>query len=286
MDSLYLHLLTPNKYQNRYFGVDYFLHLLSGSNPTYKYYSTPLDQNPVYLDGPVSFLEEYYDFLETEIKHKEEGSIIGIQQNPDVYDGLDSIKRLLDILAKWKMGLFLETTSPKLLNDIEALKVFSMNVPLMIAIPISAVKPESDLFGHQPTLDDALKLIQKLKAANISCGVLIKPIIPFVNDGLSTFRTLIQRSIEEGVDFIYPTFSIKFDSKKIKAFYDIIDTEFPALMVKLHEHYGMKHVWESPNMSLLKKHFVIECRKHKVLYAMKDIIHLYKPDLNLQMKLF
>ncbi len=262
------------------------MNIITGSNPQFQYYSTPLDHNPVFTTHPISMQKEMLEYLETELSTKEPGAIIGIENNPDFYDANESLNPILDLFTKYKMGLFLMTSSQKIINDIDALVQFSKKNPLMIAIPAAVVQSDSDLFGPSLQYDNAHKILQKLKSNQIPAGLVIKPIIPFINDQLKPFITMLRRSIEIGVDFIYPTFSIKFDSRKLKAFYDKIDQESPELLVRYLDLYGMKHAWESPNMSVLKKNFVIECRKHKVLYAMKDIINLYKPDLNIQMKLF
>lgn len=286
MENLHLHILTPNKYQNRFFGVDFFMNILTGSNPLFQYYSTTLDANPVYKPGPVSFLKEMLDFLELELSSKPAGSIIGIQNNPDIYKGLQSIEQILTLLDKYNMGLYLETTSLKVIKDLDLLKEFSLKHPLLVAVPSATTKIQSKLIGHELVADNGIKILQKLKNSNITAGLLIKPIIPSVNDDLEDFMQLMEAAISAGVDFIYPSLSLKFDSKKIKAFYDIIDIEFPENMVKYHESFGYKTTWESSMLPELKKNFVILCKKNKVLYAMKDIINLYKPDLNIQLKLF
>ncbi len=286
MNNLNLHILSPSKNTKRFFGVDYFMNILSGYNETFKYYSTSLDANPVYLPGPTTMLEEKYRFLEAELATKEKGSIIGIQANPDIYKGLDSLKRIIDLLTKFDMGLYIETTSTKIIDDFELLKVFSEDHPLLIAISSTASTIDSKLFEHDIKIDNTIKIIQKARSYKLNVGLLVKPIVPFINDKPADFKVLIEKAITAGTSYIYPSFSLKFDSKKIKEFYNIIDLEFPELMNKFHDLYGYKTTWESKNASELKKNYVIICRKNKVLYAMKDIINLYKPDLNIQMKLF
>jgi len=286
MNSLNLHILVPNKDTTKYFGVDYFLNILNGNNPLAKFYSTSLDHNPVYKSGPISMHREMYDFLEIELSGKPCGSIIGIQTNPDIYEGVDSLKRLLALLDKYNMGLCLETASTKIIGDLPLLVDFANKHPLMIAVPVATVSSDSKLFAENLKLENSLKILQKVKEHKLLAGATIKPIIPFVNDSSKEFMEIIRNIISTGVDFIYPAFSIRFDSPKLKAFYDVIDQEFPELMIKMRDLYGMKFIWESPNIPDLKKNFVINCRKHKVGYAMKDIINLYKQDLNVQMKLF
>ncbi len=286
MNNINMHILVPNKDSTKFFGVDYFLDILSGNNPLAKYYSTSLDHNPVYKPGPISLLPEMYDFLDIELSGRETNGIIGIQTNPDIYSGINSIARLLDSFEKFNMGLFLETNSAKLIDDLPRLVDFAKKLPLLIAIPVATIDNKSKLFSEHMHLDNALRIIQKIKAVGLKVGIIIKPVVPFINDGTEEFMEIINKAISFGVDFVYPALSIKFDSKKIKAFYDIIDLEYPENMVKYRDIYGMKFIWESPNLPELKKNFVITCRKHKVLYAMKDIINLYKPDLNIQLKLF
>ncbi len=286
MSNLNLHILTPNKFDKRYFGVDYFMNILTGHNPLFKYYSTSIDHNPVFTEGPTTFLPEMYDFLTAELDGKAPGTIIGIQNNPDIYTGVDSLKKLLDILKIFKMGLYLETSSMKVIDDLPYLKEFAKELPLLLAIPAATTRINSNLFGKELMVEHAAKIIQKVKSQEIFCGLLVKPIVPFINDDVEDFKGLVSEAIAAGVDFIYPSFSIKFDSKKVKAFYDVIDIECPELMNRFKDDYGQKKVWESPNISELKKQFVILTRKHKVLYSMKDIINTYKPDLNIQLKLF
>ncbi len=285
MNNLNLHILTPNKYKNRFFGVDYFLNFLNGNNPSYRYYSTSIDQNPVFKSDIITFFPEMYDFLETELSTKDP-AIIGIQNNPDIYSGIDSIEKILNILKKYKMGLYLETTSLKLINDLPLLESFSKEFPLLISIPTTVLSSDSALLDNNIDVETAIKLVQKIKSSNINSGLLIKPVIPYINDNINDFIQLLKKAVLSSADFIYPSFSIKFDSKKIKAFYDIIDIGYPELMNIFKDKYGMKFVWESPNILDLKKNFVILCKKNKILYAMKDIINLYKPDLNIQLKLF
>jgi len=251
-----------------------------------QFYCTTIDQNPVYKPGPIGLLPELYDFLDIELSNREKGSIIGIQSNPEIYDGVDSIARLLKMLDKYDMGLYLETGSNKVIEDLPLLKEFASKHPLMIGIPVATISNTSRLFNNRLHLEPVLKTIQKAKSFGLKCGILIKPIIPLINDSLEEFMEIINKAISAGSDFIYPAFSIKFDSKKIKAFYDIIDTEYPENMIRYRDNYGMKFVWESPNLPELKKNFVITCRKNKVEYAMNRIINLYKPDLNIQLKLF
>lgn len=286
MEQLSLHILRPNKYQSRYFGVDYFLDIAQGHNPVFKYLSTPLDPKSVYKDGPISLHKDMYLFLKQELSNKPKGSIIGIFANPDIYDAVDSLLPILELFDAFEMGLFLETSSERILNDINHLVTFAKKHPTLIAVSTSIGQIDTLLFSNRANTDHTLKIVQKLRQNNLFAGFLTKPFIPYINDDPSDFSDFLGKAADIDAAFVYPTFQINFDSKKIKEFYNVIDMEFPELMIKLHEQYGFKTSWESPNASELKKQFIIICRKNKILYAMKDIVNAYKPDINVQLKLF
>lgn len=286
MNYQHSHILTPNKNKKKYFGVDFMMDLLNGSNPIFKYSSTTLDANPVYHDGPIEFFESMYDFLDIELSSKPKGSIIGIFCNPDIYAGIHSLKTIIGLLEKHEMGLFLETTSMELENDLDILQAFNQKHPLLISIPVATVDIDSKIIGDALKLANCTNILQKLKSTKITYGIAVKPIIPFVNDDLEDFKKILETTVKQDVSFIYPSFSLKFDSAKIREFYNVIDLEFPENMVKYQEVYGKKTAWESQNMKALKKNFVIICKSCKVKYAMKDIIALYKPNLTMQLKLF
>ncbi len=286
MDHLALHILRPNKNKSRFFGVDYFLSIASGHNPSFQYLSTPLDPNSVYKEGPISLHKDMYHFLEQELMTKEKGSIIGIFANPDIYKAIQSLDMIISLLEKYEMGLFIETSSDKILTDLNRLEQFSKNHPLLIAITINTGGSNSLLLNNQSEMEHLVKTVQKLRQAGLLAGFMAKPFIPYINDNVDDFIQFLNKAVDVDAAFVYPTFQINFDSLKIKECYNVIGLEFPELMIKLHEEYGFKTSWESKHVNELKKHFIIICRKNKVMYAMKDIIHSYKPDSNIQLKLF
>ncbi len=287
MDYINSHILTPNKSTKRYFGVDFFLDLLCGSNEQFKYYSTNLDYEGTYKPFETHALtDDYYKALDHDLKTKASQKIIGIVRNPDIYTVIDSIKPILDLLDAHNCGLFLETSNLKILDDLEALETFSKKHPLLIAISISTNSIHSKLFGSDLLYKNGNNILRGLSESTLNYGVLIKPIIPLINDDLEGFKQILSLAVTENAQFIYPALSIKFDNDKLKEFYDIIDLEFPQNIVKYHELYGYKSTWESPYLAELKKEFVIVCKRHKVLYSMKDIIGSYKEEKTEQMKLF
>ena len=135
-------------------------------------------------------------------------------------------------------------------------------------------------------MDAQIKTIHKLKEAGLNVGIIFKPLIPRVNDDSDNLKKIIDKAENLSIDFIYPSFTLYFDSYKIKNFYDIIEKERPNLKNYYFDNFGWKYSWESQNLGELKKILVFDSKKSKIKYAMKDIIDLYRDDSYTQLKLF
>lgn len=287
MDPLNIKVLTPNKNRNKFFGVDYFANFYDGSNPSFRYFASSIDELMIFKNELVKFNELKYRLFLNEIANLESPKIIGVFQNPDIYQDLDSINFILEDLKRNKLGLFLETTSEKVLNDLDNLEEFSKTQPLLIGIPIySYQKIDISFFNNLACLENIQKILHKLIDKSIKVGLIIKPIIPKINDEVKNLEKIISKADNLNLNFIYPSFSLYFDSFKLKNFYDIIDVERPELKNYYFDNFGLRYNWESPNFSELKKVFVFNTKKSKINYAMKDIISLYRDDDFTQLKLF
>jgi len=287
MAQLNFKVLTANRYKNKFFGVDYFANLCDGSHHTFKYFSSSVDELAIFKDEMVSLSKLKLEIFKTEISNLESGKIIGIFQNPDLYDTIDSIKFIIEELEKYGLGLFLETNSEKIIDDINVLSEFSKKFPLLIAIPISTFNDmKFKIFGKNTSLDACSKLLQKLIDADLNVGIILKPIIPKINDDIEDLERIIDKAHSLNIKYIYPSFTLHFDSFKLKNFYDIIEKEKPELKNYYFDKFGYKYSWESDNLSELKKTLVFNSKKRDIKYAMKDIINLYRDDSYIQLKLF
>jgi len=269
--------LIRNRQKDKFFGIDYYANLCHGSNDIYNFLSTPLDFFPL-ANGknPSTSKNREEDFIK-QIKSFEEQKIFGFFQNPDIYSCHDSIDYLINQMEEFKHGLFIETNSLNLLGDLDVLEKFSKNHPLLIGIPIASVtKIDLSFFDDSHHFKAIEKLMKALSKTSIKFGVIIKPVIPYVNDDIDEFKDLLNHVIDYEPSFIYPTFSLNFDSKKLNNFYQVIDQEKSNLKSTYYDLYGYKKSWQSPNITDLKRQFIFNIKKTKIAYSMNQIIDLYK----------
>jgi hypothetical protein len=281
-------VLIRNRQKDRFFGIDYYVNLCHGSNPLFNYLSTPLDFYPLSNDKSPSIAKNRVKIFNEKISEFDEQKVFGIFDNPDIYECFESIKPILDAFENTKHGLFIMSDSIKILNDIELLQSFSMDHPLVIGVPVASYDGGGlSIIDDQHMIKPKEKLFKTLAKANINFGFVIKPIIPYINDDVEDFKALIGHLITYHPSFIYPTFSVNFDSRKLNAFYELIDHEKSALKTKFFDEFGFKKSWMSPNADHLKRTFIFNVKKHKIAYSMSQIINLYDiKDYDQQISLF
>ncbi len=286
------HVLVANKNPNRQFGVDFFASVFSGSYPTRKYFTSSIDIDPCYRDEIPDAKADVVDLFRQELSGKSRGMVIGFSQNPDPYDPHISTKSIMSDLLRniydQYMGLYIETTSDRIIEDIDVIKAIQSRQSVLISVPIGF---NNDQVGRkieieEPSFNQKIRLVHRLTNEGINAGVVMKPIIPFVNDTEENILDILRRSEEAGSRFVYPTFGIVVYHYQIAHFHELIDNEYPGLKNIYMDTFGQKQSLTSINAAKLKKTFVFEAKRRHLVFGMKDIVKIVRPTILKQMKLF
>lgn len=288
----YKRILSPSKSPQRYFGVDFFACLFHGSHPGRQYLASLADVDQTFRNEAIEPKTDILFLFKQELSLKAEGSIIGFYQNPDAYDKslkpIGFMRQILEIILEKNMGLYLETSSDLVLNDLDLLKKIYEKAPVAITIPIAfandLVQEKMDFF--EPDFTHKLRLMHKLRHENIPVGAIMKPIIPFINDNEENVRDILLKTKEAGASFVYPTFGIVLFEEQRAKFHELIDNEYPGLKNIFMDTYGNKKSLASMNSGKLKKAFVFEAKKLRIPFGMKDIVKSINPLVETQLKLF
>jgi len=284
--------LIPCKNPHRFFGVDFLAKLFNGSEPSRQWFSSPQDLDPIFRPEAITPRFDMLPAFEKELLRHKPGSIIAITQNPDPYHPLANpggfMRQVLTMIRDHGHGLVCESGSDGLLSDLDILKDIQQKSRLMVLVPLgfSQDMPAQKLNCCDMTFSQKLRLIHRCSLEEIPVGVLIKPIIPFINDTEDNLSILIQKAKEVGALFAYPSFGLYLGEEQRLSFYQWIDQEFPGLKNIYWDHFGLRKSWVSPKVKALKKSFVFTCKKAKIAFAMSDIVKLVRPNQPVQLKLF
>lgn len=279
-------LLLPAKTPHRWFGVDYEANMYSDSD------GLRIDFGGYAIESKILPVQNSVEILKRDLEGKPKNLLIGIGQSVEPYNDLEPELKLthnaLEIIRDSQDGVVIFTRSDGIIADIDLLKQIALHAPVRVIMAISTMNDEVAKKIEPKTTPTQLrfKTLQKLKNEGIQTGILMMPIVPYINDTEENILQIINRAKEVGSDFIYPAFGMILTDIRRRRFYEMIDREFPGLKNIYMDQYGSKHSCQSPYASKLKKVFVFECKKHKIKYGMGDIVKSINPDTTIQMKLF
>ncbi len=270
---------TKNDY---WFGTDYNMNLYRGchhgciycDSRSTCYHIEDFDN----VRGKLDALEK----LDLELKGKRNTGVIGTGAMSDPYNAFEEVYRLtrgaLECMAKHEFGVAIATKSALIQRDADILAEISLKAPVICKVTITTADDELShlIEPNVSSPSERFEAIRVLSAAGIYTGVLMMPILPFINDTEENVLAIIEQAVKSGAKFISPAFGLTLREGNREYFYDALDHKFPGLRSKYESAFGNNYSCGSPNAKDLKEIFRSQCQKYGLLYKMEDIIKAYK----------
>ena len=279
-------IILPSKAPKKWFGIDFDLNL---------YGHKSLQKNDVlspFFQRELMPIESAISILNDELTRGITGKLIGIGQSGQPYSELESIHHrthgALKLLNQSLNGVVIFTRNDGVLANLDELRAIQRHSHVFVMVMMSTYSDELSkrIEPDYCTPTQRWKLLHKPEQEKIPCGILISPIIPYINDTPETYLQIIQKAKDNKIQYVYPTFGMNLNDEKRRKFYELIDREFPGLKNVYMDNFGSKPSCQSPDAQKLKKEFVIACKKNKIKYAMGDFVKHIHPEDHEQMKLF
>ncbi|MDD3841859.1 MAG: radical SAM protein [Candidatus Izemoplasmatales bacterium] len=285
-------IIYPAKNASRWFGIDMHANLYHGCSNGCIYCESRNDSTLNNNFDNITFKTNTIEVLSRELHRKPKHQIVSIGSSTDPYNLIESNEQLtrqaLEIIDDSELGVALTTENDLVIRDIDILKRIQNHSPVFVMVTITTMNEQvaAKLEPKAPKPSERFKLVSRLSQEGITCGIKMMPIIPFINDTVQNIESIIRAAKNAGAKFIYPAFGITLRDRQRSYFFEMIEKEFPGLKNVFMDVFGSKTSCISPDAPKLKKAFVIECKKQKIRYGMKEIVQLVKPTKTIQMKLF
>jgi DNA repair photolyase len=184
----------------------------------------------------------------------------------------------LELVAKYNFGISIATKSDLIIRDIDILKEIQKYAPVITKITITSA---DDKLGKQiePNVSLSSKrfaAINELSKNGIFAGILLMPVLPFLEDNEENISNIIKLAHENGAKFIYPAIGVTLRLNQRDWFYQKLDDNFPGIKQKYIKQYGNSYECRSPRAKELMQLLQNECDRFGIVYNMKDIINGYK----------
>ena len=273
------HILIRSK-STAWFGTDHTVNLYRGCCHGCLYCDSRSDcyRNPDF--DRVTAKADAPRILRDELARKVRPAFIGMGAMSDPYNPFEEelllTRHALELIDAYDCGVSVDTKSDLIVRDVDLYQSIQAHSPVICKITVTTVDEElaAKVEPRAPSPARRLEAIRKLAEAGLFCGVLLMPVLPFLEDRPEQVLSVVDRSADAGAKFIYSGFGVTMRQGQREYFLRELDRAFPGehLSRRYLARYGDRYRCPSPRARELWEVFTAQCRERGLLYQMPHIV--------------
>jgi len=273
------HLLHRSK-STEWFGTDHTMNLYRGcchgclycDSRSDCYHNDKFDQVRVKADA--------LRILRDDLARKVRPALICTGSMSDPYNPFETkllyTRRSLELTDAFQCGVAIATKGDCIVRDIDILTSIQTHSPAICKITLTTLDEElaRRLEPRAPSPARRLEAVRQLAAAGLFTGILLMPVLPFLEDFSENITNLLEAVADAGAKFVYPFFGVTMRQGQREFFLDGLERAFPGrgLRERYLRQYGDRYQCASPRAGALWEAFTAACRERGILYDMNAII--------------
>ena len=224
--------------------------------------------------------------IRDDLLKKRRRGIVGTGAMSDPYNPFEKklslTRNALELLNAYRFGAAIATKSPLVTRDIPVLRDIASHSPVLVKITVTAADDPLSLLvePRAPPSSERFAALKALSAAGVYAGVLLMPVLPFIEDTEENLLSVVRMARESGARFVYPAIGMTLREGNREYYYEQLDRIFPGLKEKYAARYGSRYNCPSPRARRLYAAFARECDAAGLRRTMNDIIIDYKRGYN------
>ncbi|MCL2694945.1 MAG: radical SAM protein [Clostridiales bacterium] len=269
--------IVSARLQNGWFGADYNMNIYKGCCHGCIYCDSRSDCYGVENFDTVRHKENALEVIEADLRRKRQTGMILTGSMSDPYNPFEQELRLsrgaLSLIERYGFGVAVHTKSPLITRDIDLLQAIARHAPICVSMTITTAddalcrKIEQNIAPS----GERFAALSKLSAAGISCGVLLMPLLPFINDTPANILAIVRGAHASGAKWIHCFMGLTLRANQRTHYYAKLDERFSGVKKRYIQTYGEAYSCPVPNQKELWNLFTAECRRLGLLYRMADI---------------
>lgn len=277
-----------------WFGTDYNMNIYKGCSHGCIYCDSRSDCYQIEEFDTVRTKENALGIIREELRKKVKTGVIATGSMSDPYNPFEMkyqlTRQALELIDTYHFGISIATKSDLITRDIDILKRIKEHSPVICKITVTTtddtlckkIEPKVCVSSRR------LEAVRKLSDAGIFTGILMMPILPFLEDTPENILGIVRLAHQNGAKFIYPAFGVSLRNGQREYFYQKLEELFPGQNLKPNymNLYGSSYECRIPRMKELWQLFTSECEHFGILYKMQDIIASYKKGYDYQQLTF
>lgn len=189
---------------------------------------------------------------------------------------LELTRHALELIDAYNCGVAIATKSDLIARDIDILRSIRAHSPVVCKLTVTTADDAlaAKIEPNAPSPSRRLAALEKLSKAGLFAGVLLMPVLPFLEDSVENVISVVDGAARAGAKFVYPALGVTMRQGQREYFLDGLERAFPGqgLKARYLRQFGERYQCASPRAGALWKAFAAACRERGLLYDMKSII--------------
>jgi len=271
------HILMRNK-STQWFGTEYTMNLYRGCCHGCIYCDSRSEcyQNEDF--DTVKAKENALELLRNELRRKVKPVLIGMGSMSDPYNPfekeLELTRKALMLIHAYECGVAVCTKSELILRDADLYADIQKRAPVICKVTVTTT--DDVLAGKiEPAVSSPtarLKTIESLSQKGIYTGVVLMPVLPFLEDSEKNVLAVVDAAADAGAKFIYPAFGMTLRDRQRAYYYDRLVQLFPGMKERYEKQFGDRYQCVSPKAKALWSAFSQRCQERGLYYEMRHIV--------------
>lgn len=277
-------ILNTVRGEDEWFGLKYNLNLYRGCEHQCIYCDT---RSACYQIG--NFDEEVLvkvnalELLEDALPRKRKVGFVGFGSMNDPYTPAEVVYGLtgkaLEIVARHHFPVHIITKSDLVLKDLEILQEIN-TVKARVSFTLTTTDDDlaAILEPGAPSPSKRLAAMEQLAVAGIETGVVMMPILPFIEDTPENILGVVEAAAAHSAVYIIPAFGVSVREGQREYFYRQLDVNFPGVRQQYEQTFGWQYQCPVRNQEELARLFYDVCKR----LGLRTRVSTYSPKENTQ----
>ena len=288
------HLVLRSK-STGWFGCGYTMNIYRGCNHGCIYCDSMSECYGIDDFGTVRAKQNALAIIGDDLRRKVRKGIIGTGAMSDPYNSFERDLNLtanaLQLIDAYQFGVAIDTKSDLIVRDIPALQMIQTHSPVLCKVTVTTMDDAlaAKIEPGAPSPTRRMEAVRKLSAAGLFTGILLMPVLPFLEDTEENVLAVTQAAAAAGAKFVYPAFGMTTRDRQRETYLTRLDQLFPQQQYrqKYEKSFPNRYQCTSPNARRLWTVFSAACRDLGLLYDMRHITAAYQRGYgDLQMSFF
>jgi DNA repair photolyase len=258
-------LLSPTTNPDPWFGIKYTMNLYRGCTHRCIYCDSRSECYQIeHFDDEVLVKINAPALLRQELAHKRIKGYVGTGSMNDPYQPIERQYRLtaqaLAILAEFGFPVHILTKSDLVLRDVDLLTAINAAAGPVGAVASFTITAADDDLSRKlepgaPPSSVRFRALETLAAAGIRTGVMLMPVLPYLEDSAANVTAIITRAHDCGASHVVPGFGMTLRDRQRAYYYAELDRLFPGLRTIYERRFGERYHAAAQNEGRLEALF-------------------------------